>query len=118
MQGHVFCKFLYLRSLVQKYAVAQSIHRVLVASQELAMPPKVVLSEKSMQVMEARIPELAGHAVHRAYYQALTTSGKVLEAVDGILVETTAEGERKVIRKLTAPTQVVPGSKRVRVRCV
>jgi hypothetical protein len=80
------------------------------------MGQKVVLSEKSMQMMEARIPELAGHAVHRAYYQALTTSGKVLEAVNGVLVETTAEGEHKEIRRLTAPTIVVPGSKRVRTR--
>jgi hypothetical protein len=80
------------------------------------MGQKVVLSEKSMQVMEARIPELASHAVHRAYYQALTTSGKVLEAVNGILVETTAEGEHKEIRRLALPTPVVPGSRRVRSR--
>ena len=80
------------------------------------MGQKIVLSEKSMQIMEAHIPELAGHAVHRAYFQALTTSGKVLEAVNGFLVETSAEGEHKKIRKLPAPTAVVPGSKRVRTR--
>ncbi len=80
------------------------------------MGQKVVLSEKSMQAMEARIPELASHAVHRAYYQALTTSGKVLEAINGILVETTAEGEHKEIRRLSSPTAVLPGSRRVRSR--
>ncbi len=80
------------------------------------MGQKVVLSEKSMQIMEARIPELAGHAFNRAYYQALTTSGKVLEVVNGVLVETTADGEHRVIRRLTAPTSVVPGSKKVRTR--
>ena len=80
------------------------------------MGQKFVLNEKSMQVMEARIPELAGHAVHRAYYRALTTSGKVLEAVNGLLIETTSEGEYREIRKLPAPTAVVPGSKRVRTR--
>jgi len=80
------------------------------------MGQKIVLSEKSMQIMEALIPELAGHAVHRAYYQALTTSGKVLEAANGFLIETTVEGEYKKIRKLPAPTAVVPGSKRVRTR--
>jgi hypothetical protein len=78
------------------------------------MRQKVLLSEKSMQAMEARIPELAGYAVNRAYYQALTTSGMVLEAVNGVLVETTSEGECKVIRPLSPPTAVVPGSKRVR----
>lgn len=80
------------------------------------MDQKVVLNEKSMQIMEARIPELAGHAVKRAYYHALTTSGKVLEAVNGVLVETTVDGEHKEIRRLTAPTFVEPGSKRVRKR--
>lgn len=80
------------------------------------MGQKVVLSEKSMQIMEARIPELAGHAVNLAYYQALTTSGKVLEALNGILVETSVDGGHKEIRRLTAPTFVVPGSKRVRSR--
>lgn len=80
------------------------------------MDQKIVLTEKSMQIMEARIPELAGHAVQRAYYHALTTSGKVLEAVNGVLVETTVNGERKEIRRLTAPIFVEPGSKRVRTR--
>lgn len=35
------------------------------------------------------IPELAGSAVKRAYLQALTTSGKVIEARNGQLIETT-----------------------------
>ncbi len=36
-----------------------------------------------MQRLEARIPDLAGIAVKRAYLQALTTSGKVVEARNG-----------------------------------
>lgn len=76
----------------------------------------VKLSEQSMQLMEARIPELAGNAVRRAYYQALTTSGKVIEAVNGKLVGTSADGGQRVIRSLPAPMAVVPGSKRVRAR--
>lgn len=52
------------------------------------MTPKIKLSEQSMQAMEAKIPELADAALKRAYYQALTHSGKVLEAVNGNLVET------------------------------
>ena len=80
------------------------------------MGQKVLLSEKSMQIMEERIPELASHAFRLAYYRALTTGAAVLEAVDGSLVETTADGERKVLRKLPSPTQIEPGSRRVRAR--
>lgn len=74
------------------------------------------LTEESMQLMEARIPELAGNAVKRAYYQALTVSGKVLEARDGQLVETTAEGQSRVIRNLSKPVAVKSGTKRIRAR--
>lgn len=74
------------------------------------------MTEESMQRMEARIPELAGSAVKRAYLQALTTSGKVLEARDGQLIETTAEGTVRVIRAIAKPIAVTMGAKRVRAR--
>lgn len=77
------------------------------------MRGKAVLNEKAMQAMEARIPVLAECAVRKAYYQALTTHGKVLEAIDGRLVETSADGGQRVIRCLAAPVAVAPGSKRV-----
>ena len=74
------------------------------------------MSEESMQRMEARIPELAGSAVKRAYLQALTTSGKVIEAHNGQLIETTAEGTVRVIRSIAKPVAVTMGAKRVRAR--
>ena len=74
------------------------------------------MSEESMQRMEARIPELAGSAVKRAYLQALTTSGKVIEARNGQLNETTAEGTVRVIRSIAKPVAVTMGAKRVRAR--
>ena len=74
------------------------------------------MSEESMQRMEARIPELAGSAVKRAYLQALTTSGKVIEARGGQLIETTAEGTVRVIRSIAKPVAVTMGAKRVRAR--
>ena len=80
------------------------------------MGRKAVLNEKAMQAMEALIPELAESALRQAYYQALTRSGKVLEAVNGKLVETSAEGGQRLIRNLPAPVAVTPGSKRVRIR--
>ncbi|WP_417069642.1 hypothetical protein [Niveibacterium terrae] len=79
------------------------------------MKNRVQLSEKSTQAMESRIPELAVSAVRQAYFRALTTSGKVVEAVNGKLVETSAEGGQREIRELSsAPVPVAAGSKRVR----
>ena len=72
------------------------------------------MSEESMRRMEVRIPELAGSALKRAYWQALTNSGKVIEARQGQLVETTAEGDVRVIRNISQPIPVRIGEKRVR----
>lgn len=72
------------------------------------------LSEQAMQSLEVQIPLLAGSAFQLAYYQALSHSGKVLEAVNGQLVETLANGEARVIRPLHSPLQVSVGMKRTR----
>ncbi|MEN9842494.1 MAG: hypothetical protein RLZZ612_323 [Pseudomonadota bacterium] len=80
------------------------------------MNPTLPLTEAAMQELEARIPELAGHAVKRAYQQALVTSGKVLEARHGELIETTAQGQQRLIRQLTPPTAIAIGTKRIRAR--
>lgn len=80
------------------------------------MGEKNMLSEESMLRLESRIPELAGSAVKRAYLQALTTSGKVVEARNGQLIETTAEGAVRVIRTIAKPVAVTMGAKRVRAR--
>ena len=72
------------------------------------------MSEESMQHMEAQIPELAGNAVKRAYFQALTTTGKVVEARNGQLVETNAEGTVRILRSIAKPFAVTIGTKRVR----
>ena len=82
------------------------------------MKPQSHLSEESMQRMEACIPELAGHALKLAYLQALTTSGKVVEARNGQLIETTAEGTVRVIRSIAKPFAVAIGTKRVRAHKV
>lgn len=73
------------------------------------MNPSYALDETAMQALEARIPELAETAVRRAYYQALSTDGKVVEAIDGRLVETTADGQQRLIRTLKAPLLVQAG---------
>ena len=72
------------------------------------------LNERSMRQLEARIPEFADLDVKQAYAKALTSGSKVLEAVDGKLVESSPDGSTRVIRSLPAPTLVPLGSKRVR----
>lgn len=69
------------------------------------------LSEQAMLNLEARIPKLAQGAFKRAYDQALNTSGKVLRAVNGQLVETHADGTEVVIRRIKGPIKTVTGTK-------
>jgi len=80
------------------------------------MGRKVALSEQAMLRMERGIPELAGGAFKRAYQHALSSGGKVVEAVGGRLVETSADGTRRVLKTLPKPTLVTLGAKRVLIR--
>ena len=72
------------------------------------------INEKSMQRMEAFIPTLAHIAVQRARWQALATCDKVVEARDGQLIETAANGTVRVIRTIAKPMAVAMGTKRIR----
>ena len=78
------------------------------------MTPPSTMSEESMQNMEARIPSLAQIAVRQARRQALATSGKVLEARDGQLVEMAANATMRVLRHIAKPIPVALGAKRFR----
>jgi len=62
----------------------------------------IALDEAAMQSAEARIPELAAQAVRQARQQALKTSGKV--------VETYADGHRRVLRDLPPSIRIQPGT--------
>lgn len=72
------------------------------------------LSEKSMRSLETNIPKLARDAFEKAYLDALTQSGKVMRAVNGKLVETSAEGTDRVIRSIHSPVKVILGTKLTR----
>lgn len=72
------------------------------------------LTEESMLSLEANIPKLARGAFERAYFDALTQSGKVMRAVNGQLVETYADGTEKVLRAIQAPIRVEIGTKLTR----
>ena len=65
-----------------------------------------------MQRMEAVIPTLARIAVQRARRQALAISGQVVEARNGQLIESYAEGTARVIRTIAKPVAVAVGTKR------
>lgn len=80
------------------------------------MSPPPIMNEESMQRMEAFIPMLAHIAVQRARWQALATSGKVVEARDRQLIETAADGTVRVIRSIAKPMAVAMGTKRFRAR--
>ena len=67
-----------------------------------------------MQPMEALIPTLAHIAVRRARWQALAISSKVMEAHDGQLIESYADGTVRVIRTIAKPMAVAVGTKRSR----
>jgi hypothetical protein len=69
------------------------------------------LTEESMNVLEAGIPKLAQGAFQRAHYQALTTSGMVMRAVNGTLVETYADGSETVVRAIHSPVKVAMGAR-------
>ena len=78
------------------------------------MSPPIAMSEESMQRMEALIPMLAHIAVQRARWHALATSGKVVEARNGQLIESYADGTVRVIRAIAKPMVVAMGTKRFR----
>jgi hypothetical protein len=79
------------------------------------MESSIVLDESAMTALESHIPELAEEAVRRAYLQALTREGQVIEAIDGNLVATSVDGSQKIIRPLdNKPTRVPQGARRVR----
>lgn len=59
-----------------------------------------------MQRMEAVIPTLAHIAAQRARRQALAISGKVVEARNGQLIESYADGTARVIRTIAKPVAV------------
>ena len=70
------------------------------------MTPRTAMSEESMQRMEALIPKLAHIEVQRARRQAVATSGKVVEARNGQLIESYADGKVRVIRTIAKPVAV------------
>lgn len=72
------------------------------------------MTEETMLALEVNIPKLARGAFERAYFDALTQSGKVMRAVNGQLVETHADGTERVLRAIHAPVKVAVGTRLTR----
>ncbi len=71
-----------------------------------------MLDEQAMLAAEARIPQLASQAVQNACARALSTSGKVLEALNGKLIETDRDGKQRIVRALHLPAPIAVGTKK------
>ena len=76
--------------------------------------PKRVLTEQEMLYLEEMIPELAAAAFRLAEAEALMTSGKVVKAVNGKVIELYADGSTRVLKEIEPPMPVIPGTKRYR----
>jgi hypothetical protein len=71
-------------------------------------------SEKALEYLETRIPQMAQAAFSQAHLKALAVSGKVLQVSGGRLVELSAEGSVRVIKSVEPPLRVQTGVKRIR----
>lgn len=69
-------------------------------------------SEKTMQFLEAHIPELAQAAVTQAYWQALASGSSVLQSESGAIFEVFPDGTRKLIKVISPHSAVTLGETR------
>lgn len=75
-----------------------------------------IQDEKTMSFQEACIPELAEGALKQAYYQTMAAGYKVVEAVNGQLVESSPDGSVRVLKSLPKATPVMPGKRFIRLK--
>lgn len=73
------------------------------------MKAKRVLSDDLVSRLEDKIPVMAEGAINTAYINALAAGHSVMEVVNGMLVETTADGKHKVIRVAKPKHKVTQG---------
>lgn len=69
-------------------------------------------AERFNQAFFARVSK----ATREAYWDAMRQNGKLIEARNGFIVETSASGESKVLRCLPLINALPAGSKRFRLR--
>ncbi len=75
-----------------------------------------IQDENCMRFQEACIPELAEGALKQAYYKTLAAGYKVVEAVNGQLVESSPDGSFRVLKSLPKAVPVTPSKRVVRLK--
>ncbi|WP_434603970.1 hypothetical protein [Pseudomonas sp. R1-7] len=73
------------------------------------------LNDELVSRLEEKIPILAKGAIHAAYINMLAAGLSVMEVRDGVLVETTADGQHTVIR-VAKPKHKVASGRIIKVR--
>jgi hypothetical protein len=73
------------------------------------MKSKRVISDEMVSRQEEKIPVMAQDAINTAYINALAAGRSVLAVIDGMLVETMADGQHKVIRMAKPKHKVTQG---------
>jgi hypothetical protein len=76
----------------------------------------IIKDENTMQLQESFIPELAEGAVKQAYYQSLAAGCKVVEVINGQLVESSPDGTVRQLRSLPKPIPVPPSQRVLRLK--
>ncbi len=66
--------------------------------------------EAALDFLEQQIPELSAAATKIAYWKALAAGHSVLEARDGMLIETFPDGTWVEIKKLPPSRYLPPGT--------
>ena len=70
-------------------------------------------AEEDIQRLESQLPMISGSAFAAERENALRAGCTILESKEGILYEVSPDGTRRVVKRLEAPTTVVPGTKLV-----
>ncbi|WP_058545189.1 MULTISPECIES: hypothetical protein [Pseudomonas] len=74
-----------------------------------------MLSDELVSRLEEKIPAMAKGAIKTAYINMLAAGLSVMEVRNGMLVETTADGQHKVIR-VAKPKHKVASDRTIKVR--
>jgi hypothetical protein len=66
--------------------------------------------EKHIEALESEFPTISGSAFAAARKRVLAAGHSVLESEDGYIYEVFPDDRRVLVKKIAAPTPVVPGS--------
>ena len=65
----------------------------------------MTLNDKTLDYLEAHLPELMATATKQAYWQTLASGQSVLIAEDGNLIEVFPDGTKQVVKAIAKPSK-------------